>query len=72
MSGEGNVVFLSRTNLIKAPATSLYSFNDDGTNISYQNAVVAMDDTVLLNKISVTRTGGTTQTAYDQIGRAHV
>ena len=66
LSGEGDVVFKSRTNLIKAPATSVYTFNDNGTNISYQNAVVAMDDTVLLNKVSVTRTGGTTQTAYDQ------
>jgi hypothetical protein len=66
LSGEGDLVFKSRTNLIKAPATSLYSFNDDGTNISYQNAVVALDDTVLLNKITVTRSGGTAQTAYDQ------
>lgn len=66
LSGEGYLTFKSRTNLIKAPATSLYSFNDDGTQISYQDAVVAFDDTVLLNSVSVTRSGGTTQTASDQ------
>ena len=66
LSGDGYVNFKSRTNLIKAPATSLYSFNDNGTQISYQDAVVAFDDTVLLNSVSVTRSGGTTQTAFDQ------
>ena len=66
LSGEGNLVFKSRTNLIKAPATAVYSFSDDGTGISYQSAEVAFDDETLINKVSVTRSGGTTQTALDQ------
>lgn len=66
LSGDGYVTFKSRTNLIKAPATSSYSFSDTGSGITYQDAVVAFDDTVLLNSVSVTRSGGTTQTASDQ------
>lgn len=65
LDGSGNVVFKSRTNLIKAPATAAYTFADDGSGISYQNAVVAFDDTTLLNSVSVTRSGGVTQTAID-------
>jgi hypothetical protein len=62
----GDARFISRTNLIKAPATSLYSFSDLGGAITYTNAVVAFDDTTILNSVSVTRSGGTAQTASDQ------
>jgi hypothetical protein len=66
LDGEGVVNFKNRTTMVTNPAFPVYSFADDGTNISYQNAVVAYDDTTLLNSVSVTRTGGTTQTASDQ------
>ena len=66
VDSQGEVRFISRTNLIKAPATSLYSFSDLGGAITYTNAVVAFDDTTILNSVSVTRSGGTTQTASDQ------
>lgn len=66
IDGLGDARFISRTNLIKAPATSVYSFSDTGSGISYTNAVVAFDDTTLLNQVNITRTGGTTQTAFDQ------
>lgn len=66
IDGLGDARFISRTNLIKAPATSAYSFSDTGSGISYTNAVVAFDDTTLLNQVNITRTGGTTQTAFDQ------
>ena len=62
----GDARFISRTNLIKAPATSLYSFSDLGGAITYTNAVVAFDDTTILNSVSVTRSGGIAQTASDQ------
>ncbi len=52
--------------MITAPAFAAWTFADDGTNISYTNADVKFDDTTLLNSVSITRSGGTTQTAFDQ------
>jgi hypothetical protein len=66
VDGESNVVFVDRNDLISRPATSLYSFSDTGSNISYTNAVVAFDDTNLINDVTVTRSGGTAQNVYDQ------
>jgi hypothetical protein len=66
VDGQSRVVFVDRDSLITRPATSLYDFNDDGTDISYQNAVVAYDDTTLINDVTVTRSGGTAQNVYDQ------
>lgn len=63
---ESNVVFVSRTELIQRPSTAAYSFSDNGTGISFQNAVVAFDDTNILNDVTVTRSGGTAQNVYDQ------
>jgi len=66
MDGESRVNFVDRDSLITRPATSLYSFNDHGTDISYTNAVVAFDDTTLINDVTVTRSGGTAQNVFDQ------
>lgn len=66
IDAEGRVDFVSRNNLITTPATAAYTFSDDGTNISYTNAVVAFDDTNLINDVTITRQGGTAQNAYDQ------
>lgn len=65
LDGEGIVNFKNRTAMVTTPAFPVYDFADDGTDISYQNAAVAYDDTVLLNSVSVTRLGGTAQTASD-------
>lgn len=65
LDGQGAVNFKNRTSMITTPAFPTYDFADDGTDISYQNAAVAYDDTVLLNSVSVTRLGGTAQTASD-------
>lgn len=66
VDSEGQVRFVSRTNLIAEPATAAYTFADNGTNISYTNAIVAFDDTNLVNDVTVTRAGGTAQNAFDQ------
>lgn len=66
VDSEGMVRFVSRDNLIAEPATAAYAFSDDGTGISYTNAVVAFDDTNLVNSVTVTRSGGTAQNAFDQ------
>jgi hypothetical protein len=66
VDSEGMVRFVSRDNLIAEPATAAYAFSDDGTGITYTNAVVAFDDTNLVNSVTVTRSGGTAQSAFDQ------
>ena len=66
LDGQGRVNFKNRTAMVSSPATAAWTFSDDGTNISYTNADVKFDDTTLLNSVSITRTGGTTQTASDQ------
>ena len=66
VDSEGQVRFVSRKNLISEPATAAYAFADNGTAISYTNAVVAFDDTNLVNDVTVTRTGGTAQNVFDQ------
>lgn len=38
-------------------------FNDNGTGISYNNAVWRLDDTLVYNSAQITRTGGVTQNA---------
>ena len=66
IDAQGQATFISRSNLITRPATSVYTFSDTGSNISYTNAVVAFDDTQILNDVTVTRSGGTAQNAFDQ------
>jgi len=65
LDGTGKINFKNRTAMITSPATAAYTFADDGTAISYQNAIVAVDDTTLLNSVTVTRLGGSAQTALD-------
>ena len=63
---NGKVDFVSRNNLISNPAFPVYEFSDQGVDISYTNAVVALDDTTLINDVTITRLGGTAQNAFDQ------
>lgn len=66
LDGTGSVNFKNRTTMITNPAFPVYTFADDGTNISFQQAVVSYDDTTLINSVQVTRLGGTTQSVIDQ------
>lgn len=65
LDGQGQINFKNRTSMVNSASVAAYNFADDGTGITYQDAVVALDDTTLLNSVSVTRLGGTTQTASD-------
>jgi hypothetical protein len=66
MDGFGNVVFQDRQLTSTSVAGTPVVFNDDGTGISYNNALWKLDDTLVFNKASVTRTGGTPQVASNQ------
>jgi hypothetical protein len=66
MDGFGNVVFQDRALTSSSVAGTPIDFNDNGTGISYNNALWKLDDTLVFNKVSVTRTGGTAQVAFNQ------
>ena len=66
MDGFGNLVFQDRALTSSSVAGTPVVFNDDGTGISYNNALWKLDDTLVFNKASITRTGGTAQVAFNQ------
>ena len=66
MDALGNAVFQDRLLTSSSVAGTPTVFNDNGTGISYNNAVWKLDDTLIFNKASITRTGGTTQVASNQ------
>ena len=66
MDAFGNLVFQDRALTSSSVDGTPIVFNDDGTGISYNNAIWKLDDTLVFNKVSVTRTGGTAQVASNQ------
>ena len=66
MDGFGNLVFQDRLLTSSSVAGTPVVFNDNGTGISYNNALWKLDDTLVFNKASITRTGGTAQVAFNQ------
>jgi hypothetical protein len=63
IDGAGNATFKSRANVQSAAAATPTKFSNDGTGISYSNFLPAFDDKLIINQASVTRIGGTAQTA---------
>lgn len=66
LDAEGRVTFLSRSAVTASLASPVYTFADDGLGIAFQNAVVALDDSLVVNDVTVTRAGGTAQNVFDQ------
>jgi hypothetical protein len=66
VDAAGSFVFQDREVTAGSTGLTPVVFNDDGTDISYFNAVWRLDDTLVYNSASVTRTGGTAQTAINQ------
>jgi hypothetical protein len=65
VDASGSFVFQDRNVTTASIAGTPTVFNDNGTNIGYFNAVWRLDDTLIYNSASITRTGGTVQTAQD-------
>jgi len=61
----GSFVFQDRNVTTASIGGTPTVFNDNGTAIGYFNAVWRLDDTLVFNAASITRTGGTTQVATD-------
>jgi hypothetical protein len=66
MDKLGNFTFQDRQVTSASVAGTPTVFNDNGTGIAYNNAVWKLDDSLVFNKASVTRTGGTAQVASNQ------
>ena len=66
MDALGNFVFQDRLLTSSSVAGTPTVFNDNGTGISYNNALWKLDDTLVFNKATVSRVGGTAQVASNQ------
>ncbi len=60
---DGDVRFISRSAIQAKSGVNPTFFSNDGTGISYKNIVTALDDKLIINTTSITRAGGTAQTA---------
>jgi hypothetical protein len=65
VDGSGYVTYLDRGELSKRAAGTATVFDDDGTDISYQNLDINLDETELANQVTFTRLGGSAQTVSD-------
>jgi hypothetical protein len=63
VDAAGSFVFQDRDVTVGSTGLAPVVFNDNGSDISYFNAVWRLDDTLVYNSASITRTGGTAQVA---------
>ena len=63
VDASGSFVFQDRSVTVSSIGGTPTLFADDGTGIKYANAVWKLDDTLVFNSATVTRTGGTAQVA---------
>jgi hypothetical protein len=66
MDARGSLTLKDRAYCIDSQALPPVVFNDDGSEITYFNAVWRLDDTLVYNSASITKIGGTAQIAQDQ------
>jgi hypothetical protein len=65
MDAQGRVTFQDRTVTVGTIGDTPIVFNDNGTGIGYFDVKWVFDDTQIFNVATVTRAGGTVQTASD-------
>ena len=63
VDARGNFTFQDRSVTASSVAGTPTVFNDNGSDIGYFNALWRLDDTLVYNEASITRTGGTAQVA---------
>lgn len=66
IDAEGRATFLSRTAITQSLGNVAYTFADNGSGIAFQAATVNYDADILLNDVTVKRSGGTAQNVFDQ------
>jgi len=62
---QGRVTFLDRASISTKAVGAATAFRDDGTDTEYQQIDYSYDDDQIINQATVTRVGGTAQTATD-------
>jgi len=63
VAANGNFIFQDRSVTAASIANTPTVFADDGSGIKYSNVVWLLNDSLIFNSASITRTGGSTQTA---------
>jgi hypothetical protein len=63
---DGSLVFQDRAVTAGSIGGTVTTFNDDGTGISYANAIWKLDDNLIFNSAQVSRAGGSPQSAINQ------
>jgi hypothetical protein len=63
---DGSLVFQDRAVTAGSIGGTVTTFNDDGTGISYANAIWKLDDNLIFNSAQVSRAGGSPQSASNQ------
>ena len=66
IDANGYATYLSRFDLSIRAAGTAVVFDDDGTDVAYQDLDINLDETELANQVTFTRYGGTEQTVTDQ------
>jgi hypothetical protein len=66
MDARGNITLKDRNFSVASQALPPRVFNDDGTDINYNNAIWRLDDTQVYNQASISKIGGSPQVALDE------
>ena len=66
VNAAGSFVFQDRTVTVGSIAATPTVFTDTGAGIRYANAIWKLDDSLIFNKATITRLGGTAQVAINQ------
>jgi len=66
VDASGNFVFQDRSVTVGSIGATPTLFSDNGAGIRYANAVWKLDDSLIFNKSTITRSGGTAQVATNQ------
>lgn len=62
---QGKPTYYSRATLSTKASGTAYQFDDNGTNIQYQDIDISYDETELANEVTLTRLSGQPQTVSD-------
>jgi len=66
VDADGSFVFQDRAVTAGSIGGAVTTFNDNGTGISYANAIWKLDDSLVFNSAQVSKLGGSPQTAINQ------
>lgn len=66
VDADGKFVFQDRTVTVSSVTATPTVFADDGSGIEYKDVAWILNDTLIFNKATITRSGGTAQVATNQ------